>query len=210
MRIYIIRHGETEWNKEEIFRGRKDIPLNMVGKRQAEGIGLYFSERHINRILSSPLARATQTAEPISRMTGAAVEAMEEFNDINFGIWEGLPLREVEECYPSDLALWMKSPEKLWIEGGESLSMVRERISGGFQKIASGEEGTIAVVTHRVICKLIVLHFLMIENEHFWDMKFDPASITLLERHNNQFTLVFSNDTCHEREMFPSAGYRDF
>ncbi|MGD0656893.1 MAG: histidine phosphatase family protein [Syntrophorhabdales bacterium] len=99
MRIYVVRHGETEWNKEEIFRGRKDIPLNEAGKRQAEKVSLYFSQRHINRIVSSPLVRALQTAEPISKTAAVAVEAMEEFTDINFGIWEGLPLREVEERY---------------------------------------------------------------------------------------------------------------
>ena len=103
MQIYVIRHGETEWNKEEIFRGRKDIPLNETGKRQAEWVGLYFSEKRIDRLVSSPLSRAMQTAEPIGKATGAAVEPMEEFTDINFGIWEGLLLREVEERYPSDL-----------------------------------------------------------------------------------------------------------
>ncbi len=210
MQIYVIRHGETEWNKEEIFRGRKDIPLNETGKRQAEWVGFYFSEKRIDRLVSSPLARAMQTAEPIGKATGAAVEPMEEFTDINFGIWEGLPLREVEERYPSDLKLWRESPEKLWIEGGEGLSMVRERISDGFGKIASGEDGAIAVATHRVICKLIVLHFLRIENEHFWDIKFDPGSITLLELKDGKPTLVFSNDRCHLKQELFNKQYRDF
>jgi len=210
MQIYVIRHGETEWNKEEIFRGRKDIPLNEAGKRQAKWVGLYFSEKRIDRLVSSPLSRAVQTAEPISKATGAAVEPMEEFTDINFGIWEGLPLREVEERYPSDLKLWKESPEKLRIEGGESLAMVRERISGGFGKITAGEEGTIAVATHRVICKVIVLHFLRIGNEHFWDIKFDPGSITLLEHKGAKSTLVFSNDRCHLKEELFNKQYRDF
>ncbi|MGD0232468.1 MAG: histidine phosphatase family protein [Syntrophorhabdales bacterium] len=210
MDVYIVRHGETQWNKEEVFRGRKDIPLNEAGKKQAEGAGAYFSGRPVSRIVSSPLTRATQTAEAISGTTGVPIEKMEEFTDINFGIWEGLPLREVEERYPSDLTLWKKSPEKLRIEGGESLAMVRERISGGFAKLASGEEGAIAVVTHRVICKLMVLYFLRIGDEHFWDMKFDPGSITLLERRDSQFTLVFSNETCHLKEELLGKQHRDF
>ena len=210
MRIYVVRHGETAWNKEEIFRGRKDVPLNEAGKRQAERAGVFFAGRPVRRILSSPLTRAMQTAEPIGTSTGAAVEALEEFTDMDFGIWEGLSLREVEERYPSDMMVWKKSPEKLWIEGGESLTMVRRRISEGFGKIASAEEQDIAVVTHRVICKLIVLHFLRIENEHFWDMKFDPGSITLLEGRNGRFTLIFSNDTCHLRDEGAGKEYRDF
>jgi broad specificity phosphatase PhoE len=76
--------------------------------------------------------------------------------------------------------------------------------------MASGKKDTIVVVTHRVICKLVVLHLLGIGNEHFWEMKYDPASITLLERKGDRFTLVFSNDTCHLKDVGPGSAYRDF
>ena len=113
MRIYIVRHGETAWNKDEVFRGRKDVPLNERGRGQAERVGLYFRKMPIDRIVSSPLARAVETAKAISTTTGVAVEISDEFTDINFGIWEGLSLGEVEKRYPTDLDLWRKSPEKL-------------------------------------------------------------------------------------------------
>jgi broad specificity phosphatase PhoE len=197
MKIYIIRHGETQWNKEEVFRGRKDISLNETGKKQVERVGLYFSHRPINRIVSSPLARARQTAEAIGNPISIAIETMEELTDFNFGIWEGLSLREVEKRFPADFAIWKTSPEKLRIENGETLAMVRNRISAGLANITSGQEGAVVIVTHRVICKIIVLHALGIGNEHFWDMKYDPGSITLLDRKNDKYTLIFSNDTCH-------------
>ena len=197
MKIYIVRHGETQWNKEEVFRGRKDISLNEIGKKQVERVGLYFSHRPINRIVSSPLARARQTAEAISNIISIAIETMEELTDFNFGIWEGLPLREVEKRFPADFAIWKTSPEKLRIENGDTLAMVRNRISAGLANITSGQEGAVVIVTHRVICKIIVLHALGIGNEHFWDMKYDPGSITLLDRKNDKYTLIFSNDTCH-------------
>jgi len=210
MQVYVIRHGETEWNKEEVFRGRKDIPLNEAGRRQAEKVGLYFYGRHLNRIVASPLTRAVQTAGPISETAGVPVEAMEEFTDMNFGVWEGVSLREVEDRYPSDLTLWRESPERLRIERGENLATVRERISRGFAKLFSDEDAAIAVVTHRVVCKMAVLYLLGIEDRHFWDMKFDPGSITLLDGKNGRFTLVFSNETCHLREGLPTTQYRDF
>lgn len=197
MKIYIVRHGETQWNKEELFRGRKDIYLNETGKKQAESIGLYFSYRPINQIVSSPLARAYQTAESISKNTGVAIETMEEFIDINFGIWEGLSLQRVEESFPADFTIWKTSPEKLRIKNAETLAMARDRISAGLANIISGQEGTIVLVTHRVICKILVLHALEIENRHFWDMKYDPGSITLLEKMNDKYALIFSNETCH-------------
>jgi len=210
MNIYIVRHGETLWNKEEVFRGRKDVPLNETGKKQAEKAGAYFAGISLSRIVSSPLQRAVQTAEAISGTTGVRVETMEEFTDINFGIWEGLPRREVEERYPVDFGLWKTSPQKLQVNGGETLAMVRGRISGGLTKLTAYGEGAAAIVTHRVICKMIVLSCLDIGDEHFWDLKYDPASITLLEGQQGNFTLAFSNDRCHLKELGPGSAYRDF
>jgi len=205
-KIYIVRHGETQWNRGEVFRGRKDIPLNETGKQQAERVGRYFSHRSVNRIVSSPLARASQTAEAVYNTTGIAIEIMDEFTDMNFGIWEGLKLPEVEKDFPADFALWKTSPERLRIEGGETLAMVRDRILAGLVNIASGYEDAIVIVTHRVICKILVLHALGIGNEHFWDMKFDPGSITLIELKDNRYTLIFGNDTCH----LDNHAYLDF
>jgi phosphoserine phosphatase len=210
MKLYIVRHGETEWNKEEVFRGRKDIPLNDTGKRQAEMVGAYFAARTVNRIVASPLSRATVTADAISRTTKVRVEAMEEFTDINFGTWEGLPLTDVEKRFPADFASWKTSPEKTRIEGGETLAEVRDRVSRAIATIGSDHAESIVVVTHRVICKLIVLSCLNIANNHFWDMKFDPASVTLLEQQQDRFVLVYSNDTCHLQAQLPLSGYRDF
>jgi phosphoserine phosphatase len=209
MRIYVVRHGETLWNKEEVFRGRKDIPLNETGKKQAAQVGDYFSDIPLRRIVSSPLQRAVQTAEPICVTTGLSLEIMDGFTDINFGVWEGLPLREVEQRYPVDFRTWKTSPERVHVDGGESLNEVRRRVSHGLAKIAI-DEATVVVVTHRVICKMIVLTSLNIGNDHFWDMKYDPASVTLLEGNMGAFVLSFSNDTCHLKELLLRTECRDF
>jgi phosphoserine phosphatase len=210
VRLYVIRHGETEWNKGEVFRGRKDVPLNEVGRQQAEKVGGYFTARPVGRIVSSPLTRAVSTAQPIARVSGVAVETLEEFTDMNFGIWEGFPLRDVERLHPFDLNTWKTAPDKLCLEGAETLAMVRERVRKGLERIAVRENEAIAVVTHRVICKVLVLSCLGIGNDHFWDMKYDPASITLLERQNARYTLIFSNDTCHQEGARPAKDSRDF
>jgi broad specificity phosphatase PhoE len=184
--------------------------LNETGEKQAEKVGASFAGISLSRVISSPLQRAVQTAEAIGGTTGVPVETMGEFTDISFGMWEGLPLREVKERYPVDFGLWKTSPQELRVESGETLATVRERVSGGLAKLTVAEEGAIAVVTHRVICKMIALACLDIGDEHFWDLKYDPASITLLERREDRFTLVFSNDTCHLKEVGPASAYRDF
>jgi broad specificity phosphatase PhoE len=205
-RMYIVRHGETQWNREEVFRGSKDIPLNETGKKQAQRVGNYFSKRHIDRIISSPLSRAIQTAEAVSSATGIKFESAKEFADMNFGIWEGLSLREVEERFPTDFRLWKASPDKLRVESGETLAMVRDRISAGLANISCDREDAVVIVTHRVICKILILNALGLGNDHFWDMKYDPGSISLLEYNNGRYTLVFNNDTCHLDDHF----YPDF
>ena len=118
-----------------MFRGRKDIPLNETGRAQAERPGAYFAGISVGRIASSPLLRAAQTAEAISKSTGVPFETMGELTDINFGIWEGLSLQKAEEQYPVDFALWKASPQRLEISGGETLAAVRERISRAFRRI---------------------------------------------------------------------------
>ncbi len=125
-RIYILRHGETQWNKEDVFRGRSDIPLNETGLKQAEMASFYFKNKEIDFIFSSPLLRAMQTAKAVSKTTEKDVEIVEEFIDINFGIWEGLTVKEVERNYPHDFAIWVKNPQKLNLRGGETLETVRK------------------------------------------------------------------------------------
>ncbi len=196
-RLYILRHGETQWNREEIFRGTKDIPLNEKGLNQAEMAGIFFKAIGIHCIVSSPLERALETAHAVSRATGIGIEIMDEFTDINFGIWEGLSVEEVKKTYAHEFELWRSSPERLSIDGAETLEIVRQRVSRGFERLRKAGDESILIVTHRVICKVIVMYLLNIGNEHFWDMKFDPASITLLETDMDRFILVFSNNTCH-------------
>lgn len=210
MLLYIVRHGETEYNKEEMFRGRKDVPLNEAGREQAKRLGMYFENKNIARIFASPLVRAQQTAQEISKVLNAPVETVEEFTDMNFGAWEGVALREVERLYTEEFSLWRKEPQKLKVKGGESLAQVRDRMRKGIERILSGEERDCVIVTHRVLCKLAILHALNIPNSHFWNIKFDPASISLTEKKGIEMTIHFANDTCHLKDSLNVGYYRDF
>jgi len=210
MQVYVVRHGETEWNIEEIFRGAKDIPLNEVGKKQAKKVGGFFIDKNIVKIMSSPLIRARETAEPISKAVNKPVETLDEFIDMDFGIWEGHPLKEVKNQYPEEYETWRHTPHRLKVKNGETLLQVRKRIQKGFEKAVLGEKGNVVIVTHRVLCKLIVLHALNIPNSHFWNIKFDPASITLIEKEGEKLILSFMNDTCHLKEKITAREYRDF
>lgn len=210
MKIYIVRHGETLWNKEEVFRGRKDVPLNETGKKQAQLTGRYFSDKHVAMILTSPLARALETAHEIGEASGAPIVTVDELTDMNFGVWEGLALQEVEKSYPEELETWRKTPQKFHARNGESLGDIRRRATKALKKIPPDEGGTSVVVTHRVLCKIITLYAIGISNKHFWDLRFDPASISLIEKTGDSLILSFLNDTCHLRDDGRIKQYRDF
>jgi broad specificity phosphatase PhoE len=196
MNIYLVRHGETEWNKEEIFRGRKDVPLNERGLRQAEMTGRYFGGVAIDRICSSPLSRAVQTAERIAGAAMIPVTRDDAFTDIAFGTWEGLTLDEVGRRHPVELEVWRSQPHKFRMRGVESLAQVRRRVVAGLKAATEGA-GSVVVVTHRVICKVLVLHLLGMPNRSFWRIKCDPASITRFETVGEEPVLHFMNETCH-------------
>jgi broad specificity phosphatase PhoE len=210
MQLYVVRHGETAWNKEEVFRGRKDVPLNETGKKQAQLTGQYFLNKGIARIFSSPLGRAMETAEGISKATKIPIEVMDGLNDMNFGAWEGLSLREVDKLYPEELKIWQQSPQKFHARDGESLGGVRRRVTRGIQKALPDGKDPIVLVSHRVICKIIVLYALGEQNRHFWGMRCDPASVSLIEKVGGSMTLSFLNDTCHLHDKDSLSLCRDF
>jgi len=221
MKIYVVRHGETTWNKEEVFRGRKDIPLNDTGLWQAERTGAFFSDKGVSAIYSSPLARARQTASKIGEVSRVPVKVNDSFTDMDFGPWEGLSLATVQERFPQPLDTWRNYPHRFRIPGAETLARVRKRVEKGLQKaVADGlTEGltngptdgrAVVIVTHRVICKLLILHFLGVSNRFFWKIKCDPASITLAEQTGDDYTLSMVNQTLQLQERDVCREYRDF
>ena len=210
MRIYLVRHGETEGNKEGVFRGRRDFPLNGTGKAQAAKTGEYFTGRDISRIYSSPLSRAFETAEPISAAAGRPAEVMKEFTDMSFGVWEGLTIDEARTLLPREYETWQQTPAKFRIEGGESLAAVRRRIVNGLSAALSDGQGDIVIVTHRVVCKVLTLFLLGVPNSLFWTIRCDPCSITLAETNGAGYAFHFINDTCHLKAEGTARRYRDF
>ena len=206
MKIYVVRHGETTWNKEEVFRGRKDIPLNDTGLWQAERTGTFFADKGVSAIYSSPLARARQTASKISEASRVPVKVDDAFIDMDFGPWEGLSLAAVQRRFPQQLDTWRKYPHRFRIQGAESLAQVRKRVRKGLQE-ATADGPVVVIVTHRVICKLLALHFLGVSNRFFWKVKCDPASITLAEQTGDEIVLSMVNQTLHLQD---STGYREY
>ena len=197
-RIYLVRHGTTDWNKEEIFRGRAECRLNETGKAEGKALAAYFEDVPIEGIYSSPLSRALETARPTAESKGREVIPDPAFTDLDFGTWQGLPLKEAQERYPDLYRLWREQPGAVSFPQGENLAQVRNRTWEGLNRLAEeNPKRTILIVTHRVVAKVLICAALRLDDSHFWQVKQDSTAINCLEYSRGIFNIALINDTCH-------------
>jgi broad specificity phosphatase PhoE len=200
--IYLIRHGQTAWNKEEIFRGRTDVPLDQTGLRQAELAGSYFEGMEIHAIYSSPLARALQTAERIAQLHSLRVRPLEGIVDMSFGNWEGRPHEEIKRTDPETYRQWREEPHRARLPGGESLEEVRARAMAAMEKVIQSNSGkTLVLVSHRVVNKVLICGILGVDNSHFWQIGQDTTAINLIQFRSGKYILSLLNETCHLKRL---------
>ena len=199
--IILTRHGETEWNVAEIFRGRIDIELNETGRKQAQLLAEYLSHLKLEAIYSSPLKRALKTAEIIADHHRLGVEIAPGLIDFNYGEWQGQPHQEVKDKYKGLYAQWINRPDQVKIPAGESLDDVRERALEVINRVVARYKGTVALVSHRVVNKVLICALLGLDNSHFWNIKQDTGGITTFAYENNRFTLTKHNDTSFLRSL---------
>ncbi|MBI2954250.1 MAG: alpha-ribazole phosphatase [Chloroflexi bacterium] len=198
-RFYLVRHGQTEWNKVERFRGRVDIPLNETGAAQARAVAERLAHEKIAAVFSSPLLRALKTAEPIAQKLGLAVQIADALVDFDFGDWQGLTPDEVAQKYPDLFVQWLTHPESVSIPGGESLEDVRTRVSRLVADLAARfKNQEVVLVTHKVVCKVLLCLALELDNSRYWQIEQDNGAISVFDLElPSRFVVSLVNDTCH-------------
>jgi len=199
-RVILVRHGETEFNRTDRFRGRIDVPLNETGLCQAEMAARAVRERYrVSAVYSSPLSRAMRTAEPIARATGLSVQVLPGLLDFGYGEWEGKSFQEVEREYPEQYRLYLTQPHRAMIPGGESLRAFRGRVAAAVEWVASAHPAeTVALVGHRMVCRVLVCYLLGLSNADLPRVELDTGSISLFEKRDGEgWVALLLNDTCH-------------
>ncbi len=197
--VILIRHGECEGNREGLFRGRTDFPLNETGRLQAKALAEALVALSPCNVYSSPLSRATETAQMITERTGAALEIRQGFNNMALGNWENRKKAEIEQEFPEEWGLWLFHPERLQIPGAESLLDVRRRSFANLDTLVKNLQGkTFAIVTHRAVLKPLLAEALGLSDPFFWRIHVDTASFSVL-RHDRErgYCLTLLNQTCH-------------
>ncbi len=202
MRVLLIRHGETAWNRQEIFRGREDIPLNENGIRQAEALAGSLSDLEIAAVYSSPLSRATQTAARLARAAGLPVRTEQDLIDLDFGEWQGRTLPEAEAAFPEEFRVWKTAPHRASIPGGETLGKVRERCAALLDRVhRTHPDETIALVSHRVVTKVMLCRVLGLDNSRFFSILQSNCCLNVFDMRADEFVLRLLNDTCHLKDL---------
>ena len=199
--ILLMRHGETAWNRGNIFRGQYDIPLNENGRAQATFLARALAARRIDAAYSSPLSRARETADIVLAPHGINAVIHAGLTDFDYGQWTGLEDHAVAQQWPEEHTCWRTAPHTLQVPGGDTLQRVFDRAFAAVEDLVQQHSGqTIAIVAHRVVNKLLVLGMLTLGLERFPFIRQDNCSLNEFERTEAGYTVISFNDTCHLRQ----------
>lgn len=183
-RFLLVRHGETDWNREKRFQGWYDVPLNDTGRQQAQKAAEFLKDVHLDFAISSPMLRPKETAEIIlQHHPEMSLQLEDGLREISHGLWEGKLEAEIEQAYPGLLKQWQIAPETVQMPEGENLQQVWERAIATWDKIVqSTTPGSVGiVVAHDAINKAILCHLFNLEPQHFWKFKQGNGSVTVID-----------------------------
>jgi len=204
-KLILARHGETVWNVEKIYRGRADVNLDEMGIKQAELLGKCLNSWGLEAIYSSPLRRALDTANIVARYQKISVHIAEGLIDFDYGEWQSLPEQEVKRLYPTLHNEWHNNPHKVKMPGGESLEDVRRRAIKVVNDVLARYQGSMVLVSHRVVNKVLICSLLGLDNSYFWNIKQDVGGITIFNYVDGRFVLTRHNDTSYLKELQKSV-----
>jgi probable phosphoglycerate mutase len=165
---FVARHGETDWNAAGRYQGQRESTLTDLGQRQARALAEALRGSGAGRVIASPLARCVETARPVAEALGVELETDPRLLEIAHGTWEGRLRAEIERDDPERMAQWLRHPERVRFDGGESLAEVAARWAA-FTESASGASEDIVVVTHDVLVRIAVLRASGRSLERLWE-----------------------------------------
>ena len=188
LRLLLVRHGETEWNRVSRFQGGIDVPLNDNGRAQAQQAAEFLKDVPIDFAISSPMLRPKETAESILQPhPNVQLELQEEFREINHGLWEGKLESEIKQEYADLLRQWQTAPETVQMPEGENLQQVWDRAVACWDAIAQSvgvsdtKLTTGLVVAHDAINKVILCHVLSLSPASIWCIKQGNGAVTVID-----------------------------
>jgi probable phosphoglycerate mutase len=187
-RLLLVRHGETEWNRQTKFQGQIDVPLNDNGRKQSQHAAEFLKDVPIDFAVTSPMSRPKETAEIILQYhPDVQLELNVELSEISHGLWEGKLEAEIEQMYPGELQRWRETPDLVQMPEGENLEQVWSRAIAAWNEIVktaaaeSPQSKTGLVVAHDATNKVILCYLLGLKLEDFWKIKQGNGAVTAID-----------------------------
>ena len=195
----LVRHGQTELNLAERFRGRSEAPLNETGLAQAEAVARRIASGwKPASIYPRPLSRAIQTGQPIARACGIPLQPEPGLIDIDFGDWQGLSFSEARQRWPQEIENWRQRPHQCQLPNGEILGDVRRRAMKTLHQLGLRHpDVTIVLIGHTVTNQLLLLGILDLGIDHFWRIRQGNCALNVIESREGVYILVSMNETAH-------------
>jgi broad specificity phosphatase PhoE len=198
LHLFLIRHAESEFSRARRFTGRRDVGLTDEGRRQAEALARALSPVSLAAVYASPLVRSLETAEAIARPHGLPVRVEPAFSEMAFGEWEGLTREEARSGFPELYECWRRTPGQIVCPGGEAMTDVAARVAGALDALRAAHAGaTVAVVTHAIVVRVVILAALGLDLDRIWAVDASPAGITEIEYRGDWATLHRVNTLAH-------------
>jgi phosphoserine phosphatase len=188
-RFLLVRHGETEWNRQKRFQGQIDVPLNENGKTQSAQAAEFLKGVPIDRAVSSPLLRPKETAEIIlQHHPQVTLDFDPNLAEISHGLWEGKLESEIEAEFPGELQRWQRTPEKVQMPEGENLEQVWQRAIAAWENLLAitpattdGHVTTVLVAAHDAVNKAILCYLAGQTPEKFWTFKQGNGAVSVID-----------------------------
>lgn len=194
LRMLLVRHGETDWNRDQRFQGQRDIPLNPTGVEQAQQVAEFLANYPIDIAISSPLKRSWNTAVAICEAQQRDqptrpplnLKPIENLQEISHGLWEGKLKSEVEAEFPGQLPLWTSTPANVQMPKGENLEQVWQRTHQAWTQIlgiaqAHNPDVTVLVAAHDAINKAAICLLFDLKPDSFWMFKQGNGGVTVID-----------------------------
>ncbi len=168
--LYLIRHGETDWNVEGRWQGQADVPLNAKGREQAAHIACTLAEVGLKAIYSSDLTRARETAQALAESTGVTLHYDPRLREIHQGEWQGMLVTEIQARYGEAFQRRLENPLAVAPPGGETVEQVRNRVVSAIESIlARYPSERVAIVSHGFALAVIQVHYLGLSIDQVWE-----------------------------------------
>ena len=206
MKLILVRHGETHWNKDGLVQGGdSDIELNDTGLEQARRLAAFLKDEPIAAVLASPLRRATATAEAIASQHQLPVETDEALKELKVGDLEGTSISNLPTTFSRFLLKWWQDGEATKLPNGESLVDFQQRVWKAVEGLTErhrtssdlNRDGTAVVVSHYFVTLAIILKALDLPLKYFIKFRLDLGGVSIVEFRDYGARLLTFNDTSY-------------